>query len=302
MHFKSYVEVFDTTPLTSEHPFSPHGVLFTYYPSEEPENLHYHNFLELGYCEKGTGVFIIDGEIIPFHGKCASIIYDGQVHIAKSINPEKSLWHFLYLDLSKLFTSVEATELKLLKPLEHEKYDFPNIISCEEDDGIYTLCREIMAEAAEEQSDHLAEIRSLVISLLIKHGRYFTKKEGDVRERASLMDEIGELLNYVNIHYMENVTIDDLVDKTHMSKATLQRKMTAFFGVSPMQYVHHLRLKHAALLLLGKKKTIAEIATEVGYNNLSSFNRMFFKEFGMSPSDWRKSEEKRPTQEDSLLL
>lgn len=234
MHFKSYIEVFDTTPLTAEHPFSPHGVLFTYYPSEEPENLHYHNFLELGYCEKGTGVFIIDGEIIPFHGKCASIIYDGQVHIAKSINNEKSLWHFLYIDLSKLFTGVEANELKLLKPLEHDKYSFPNIIPCEEDDGIYALCREIMAEAAAEKPDHLAEIRSLVISLLLKHGRYFTKKEGDVRERASLMDEIGELLNYVNIHYMENITIDDLVEKTHMSKATLQRKMTAFFGISPI--------------------------------------------------------------------
>ena len=206
----------------------------------------------------------------------------------------------MYIDLSKLFTGVEANELKLLKPLEHDKYRFPNIIPCEEDDGIYALCREIMAEAAAEKPDHLAEIRSLVISLLLKHGRYFTKKEGDVRERASLMDEIGELLNYVNIHYMENITIDDLVEKTHMSKATLQRKMTAFFGISPMQYVHHLRLNHAALLLLGKKKTVAEIATEVGYNNLSSFNRMFFKEFGMSPSDWRKSEGNRPAPETTI--
>lgn len=299
MHFKSYIEVFDTTPLSSAHPVSPHGVLFTYYPSEEPENLHYHNFLELGYCEKGTGVFIIDGKIIPFRGKCASIIYDGQVHIAKSVNSEKSLWHFLYVDVTKLFTGVDANELKTLKALEHDKYDFPNIIPYEEDDGIYALCKEIMAEAALEQADHLAEIRSLVLSLLIKHGRYFKKKEGSVRERASLMDEIGDFLNYVNIHYMENITIDDMVEKSHMSKATLQRKMISFFGISPMQYVHHLRLKHAALLLLGKKKTIAEIATEVGYNNLSSFNRMFFKEFGMSPTEWRKSEANQKDQAES---
>lgn len=297
MHFKSYIEVFDTTPLTPEHPYSPHGVLFTYYPSEEPENLHYHNFLELGYCESGTGVFIIDGEMIPFHGKCTSIIYDGQVHIAKSVNNEKSLWHFIYIDLSKLFTGVEANELKTLVSLEHDKYRFPNIIPYEEDEGIYALCREIMAEAATEQSEHLTEIRNLVIALLIKHGRYFEKKGNDVRERASLMDEIGELLNYVNIHYMENIGIDDLVQKTHMSKATLQRKMTSFFGVSPMQYIHHLRLNHAALLLLEKKKTITEIASEVGYNSLSSFNRMFLKEFGMSPSDWRRSEGFQPSVE-----
>ena len=33
------------------------------------------------------GIFIVDGEIVPFNGKCVSIIYDGQAHIAKSIQP-----------------------------------------------------------------------------------------------------------------------------------------------------------------------------------------------------------------------
>ena len=36
------------------------------------------------------GIFIVDGEIVPFNGKCVSIIYDGQAHIAKNIQPEKS--------------------------------------------------------------------------------------------------------------------------------------------------------------------------------------------------------------------
>ena len=36
------------------------------------------------------GIFIVDGEIVPFNGKCVSIIYDGKAHIAKSIQPEKS--------------------------------------------------------------------------------------------------------------------------------------------------------------------------------------------------------------------
>ena len=48
------------------------------------------NCLQNGYCERGMGIFIVDGEIVPFNGKCVSIIYDGQAHIAKSIQPEKS--------------------------------------------------------------------------------------------------------------------------------------------------------------------------------------------------------------------
>ena len=48
------------------------------------------SFLENGYCERGMGIFIVDDEIVPFNGKCVSIIYDGKAHIAKSIQPEKS--------------------------------------------------------------------------------------------------------------------------------------------------------------------------------------------------------------------
>ena len=48
------------------------------------------SFLENGYCERGMGIFIVDGEIVPFNGKCVSIIYDGQAHIDKSIQPEES--------------------------------------------------------------------------------------------------------------------------------------------------------------------------------------------------------------------
>ena len=248
MQFQSYLEIFDTRTLTAEQPYSPQGVLFTYYPSEEPESLHYHNFLELGYCERGSGIFIIDGEIIPFSEQCTTIIYDGQVHIAKSISPEKSLWHF---------------------------------------PEIYEICRAVLNEAALAQTDHLAAMRGLLYALLVKHGRYFHRKECSVTDRTSLMDELGGLLNYISLHYMEDITIDDLTAQTHMSKASLQRKMTAFTGLSPMQYIHRIRLNQAALMLQEKKKSVAQIATEVGYNSLSSFNRKFLDYFGMSPTKYK---------------
>ena len=101
------------------------------------------------------------------------------------------------------------------------------------------------------------------------------------------MDELGELLNFISLHYMEDITIDDLTAQTHMSKASLQRKMTAFTGLSPMQYIHRIRLNQAALMLQEKKKSVAQIATEVGYNSLSSFNRKFLDYFGMSPTKYK---------------
>ena len=160
MQIESLAKIFDTTEMSVKHPFSPEGFLFTYYPNENPSNVHYHDFLEIGYCESGAGLFIVDGEIIPFNGKCVSIIYEGQIHIAKSITPEKSLWHFLYIDLEKLFYKVDPVELKALKCTQYAFYTFPNIIHYQDDPALYHMVSEVMSECAACQENYLAGVRT----------------------------------------------------------------------------------------------------------------------------------------------
>ena len=94
-------------------------------------------------------------------------------------------------------------------------------------------------------------------------------------------------LNYIRQHYMEDLTVHRLTEATGLSKSTLQRDMIAFTGMAPLQYIHHLRMKRAAVLLTGGMP-VAEVAFGVGYNTLSSFNRHFQKEYGVAPTQWRK--------------
>lgn len=289
MQFESFLKFFDTTEFSVEHPVSPEGYLFTYYPSEAPAALHYHNFLEIGYCERGTGIFIVDGEVIPFNDKCVSIIYDGQVHIAKSIQPEKSLWHFLYVDLNKLFLGPDLVRLKPLKSFRYQWYKFPNIIHFNDDPGLYHLTEKILDEAAQSKEGHLHALQGLVYALLIHHGRYMEERNLviSMSEQAHLLSELSDLLNFISSHYTEDLTVEQLCAAAKMSKPTMQRKLIACTGFAPMQYVHHLRLNHATALLHDRAMPIAEVAAQAGYNSISSFNRKFIAKFGISPSQWR---------------
>ena len=291
MQIESLAKIFDTTEMSVKHPFSPEGFLFTYYPNENPSNVHYHNFLEIGYCESGAGLFIVDGEIIPFNGKCVSIIYEGQIHIAKSIAPEKSLWHFLYIDLEKLFYKVDPVELKALKCTQYAFYTFPNIIHYQDDPALYHMVSEVMAECAACQENYLAVVRGLVFAVLVHHGRYMQHphSRAGTAEKTFLLFELSELLSYISRHYTEDITIEDLCGVSNMSKSTLQRKMTAGIGYSPLQYVQRLRTSHAAVLLQDKSIPITEVATRSGYNSISSFNRCFINRFGVSPTQWQKN-------------
>lgn len=289
MQFDPQLGVFDPANFTKEHPISPEGVLFTYFPSEDPGSLHYHDFLEIGYCERGTGLFYVDGSILPFTGRCCSIIYGGQVHIAQSISAEKSLWHFLYIDLAKLFQGDELLLLKTVRALRPRAYDFPSLIPWELDPELYKLCEAIMAESSRCQEGYLAAIQGLVMTMLIKHSRYMTPALHPQKNAASLLSRLGDVLALISARYMEELSIETLTEVAHMSKSSLQRDMIAFTGMAPMQYVHHLRLNHAAAMLLGSNGRIADIALAVGYNTLSCFNRKFQGAFGMSPSQWRST-------------
>lgn len=287
MQFDSMAVNFDRKSLTKEHPFMPEGRLEYYYLFENPEELHYHDFLELGYCVSGSGLFYIDGEAIPFSAPCFSIIYGGQIHIAQSVSKERSLWHFSYVNLKSLFTDTNLIAVEGVKAMSSHLYEFPALLRQQDDPFLYDLVVGILNEAAEMKEGYLTAIRGLMVALLTRHSRYMVPAACIRKNQEQVLERLGSTLVYINQHYMHDISIDDLIQASGLSKSTLQRDMIAFTGMAPMQYIHHLRMKRATILLM-KKLPITDVAFNVGYNVLSSFNRHFHQTFGISPTQWRK--------------
>nr|MBR4281006.1 helix-turn-helix transcriptional regulator [Clostridia bacterium] len=295
MQFESLFVDFDPRKLTKEHPFVPEGCFNNYYLLEKPEALHYHDFFEIGYCEKGSGLFYVDGEVISFSGPCCTIIYGGQIHIAQGMfppnaAPDWNLWQFSYISLKHLFTDTDLMNTSRLKAMSAHKYDFPPLFHQHEDPILYDLIHAIIDETAHLGPGYLTAIRALTTALLTRHSRYMTPTGKAREDQDQIFHRLSDTLFYINQHYMEDVTIDDLLaasPRSSMSKSTLQRDMISFTGMSPMQYIHHLRMKRATIMLAGGM-SVADVAFDVGYNTLSSFNRHFLKEYGLSPTQWKK--------------
>ena len=296
MQFESLLVDFDPWKLTKEHPFIPEGCFNNYFLLEKPEALHYHDFFEIGYCEKGSGLFYVDGKVIPFNGPCCTIIYGGQIHIAQGLVPPNSetdwnLWQFSYISLKHLFTDTDLMHTSQLKAMSAHKYVFPPLFHQQDDPVLYEMIVSVIDEAAHLGEGYLTAMRGLITALLARHSRYMTPATKVREDQERLFHRLGDTLFYINQHYMDDITIDDLLaaDKhSGMSKSTLQRDMIAFTGMSPMQYIHHLRMKRATILLTGGMP-VADVAFDVGYNTLSSFNRHFLREYGMPPTQWKKA-------------
>ena len=83
-------------------------------------------------------------------------------------------------------------------------------------------------------------------------------------------------------------TAEDFARNMHMSRQHLHRKLKAITGMSATDFIRNLRLEKAAVMLGNGTKSVAEVAYQVGFNNLSYFSKCFKKKYDQSPSDFLK--------------
>lgn len=83
-------------------------------------------------------------------------------------------------------------------------------------------------------------------------------------------------------------TIDDLCRDLHYSRVQLYRLFKTNYNITPHEYLLSHKLSYANSLLFSTDLSTMDIASKVGFSNLSQFNVDFKKEFGLTPGQCRK--------------
>lgn len=104
----------------------------------------------------------------------------------------------------------------------------------------------------------------------------------------SQIQTVNEVHALLTADYTRRYTIEELASKFHMNQTTLKATFKRLFGQSIAAYMREYRIKKSAELLRQGDKSIAEIATLVGYENQSKFTQAFKSVTGVLPKDYRK--------------
>lgn len=80
-----------------------------------------------------------------------------------------------------------------------------------------------------------------------------------------------------------------LADALAVSKSSLYRKMKVATGLSPIEFIRNIRLKHGSQLLKNRSISVAEVAYECGFSNPKYFATCFKDEFGVTPKEYQKT-------------
>ena len=81
----------------------------------------------------------------------------------------------------------------------------------------------------------------------------------------------------------------------HVSPAHFSRQFRATFGETPHRYLQRRRVERAMFLLRETDRSVTDICFQVGYMNISNFNRAFMRKHKMTPSSYRRLSRQRLT-------
>lgn len=102
-------------------------------------------------------------------------------------------------------------------------------------------------------------------------------------------DRVDFVLGYIRKDFTSSVSLADLAEKLYISSSTLSRLFKKQTGIYFVDYVNQMRVRHAAQRILTENESITKIAVECGFSNLSAFNKVFHKVYGMSPTEYKNT-------------
>jgi transcriptional regulator GlxA family with amidase domain len=99
---------------------------------------------------------------------------------------------------------------------------------------------------------------------------------------------IADCQAWVAEHYDRESPVAAMVARSGLAERTFKRRFAKATGLSPMEYVHTLRLEEAKQMLESGDQPVEAVATEVGYEDASFFGRLFRRNVGLTPAQYRK--------------
>jgi DNA-binding response OmpR family regulator len=125
-----------------------------------------------------------------------------------------------------------------------------------------------------------AKIREYFASTPMVHMKSMAYSRAD----ELFLERLGEVIQQ-NLEDAD-LDVEKLAQFMNMSRPTLYRKIKSISDLTPNELINITRLKKATELLLEGRFKIYEVALIVGYGSQTNFGRNFFKQFGMTPSDY----------------
>lgn len=133
-------------------------------------------------------------------------------------------------------------------------------------------------------------VASATAKLMLAEGH--TSGQNAYRQWIPQKDHGDEVITrgqrWLEENYREAFELDALADRLHLTPRTLMRRFKQATGMAPLQYQQRLRVEIAKEQLEGSHTAVNQIVWHIGYEDVSSFQRLFKRETGLTMAEYRQ--------------
>lgn len=248
------------------------------------DHWHYHPQTELTLVQHGEGTRYIADHIELFQPGDLVLIGSNVPHYWHVRGKSSGLaiqWHFPQQhgiwDFNE-FKSLRALEELALRGL-HLSGDTAAVVR--------KLIEEMPSHIGMPRLTHLFSIISALVGAPEKDIRPLSARSFSLSGTDEHQEAVRRAVSYIIAHFREPIRLPELLELTGMSRATFSRQFQLHAGRSFSTFLNQVRLQAVCRALRDTSDPITSLALENGFNQLSFFNRLFRREFGINPSTYR---------------
>ena len=280
------MQIFDPRQSMSDSKFE----IFHYRDAKfEGVPVHQHDFYEVYYFIGGSVEYSVEGRTYELKSGDLLLINPLELHQPR-IAPDQQDYERIVLWINKNYLSELCfNKTSLTRCFDSSQPDHTNLLRPSKIQQTYisAMLDELITENTSD--GYAVEIASeaILLRFLVELNRLTITSSMNIKKEEVSSSIIPDVLEYINNHFCEKLTLSEIADEFFVSKYYLSHAFNNVVGTSVHRYIVLKRLIHAKQMLLsGIKSTTA--ATNCGFNDYAGFYRAFTAEYGVTPTEFVK--------------
>ncbi|HHU63360.1 MAG TPA: AraC family transcriptional regulator [Clostridiales bacterium] len=245
---------------------------------------HWHNELEL--------IMPLEGSVVVNTFQKRNLLKKGDLFLLNSneihsLTGTEEANQILALQIQPRFCKEYYPQFQRVRFLQHR------VVGC----GLQNASEEIRKHMAKMMIDFskkeegyqfkLMERLNRIIYMLVKYVPHELIEQDKLSSQEKNLVRLNKIINYIKENYMCKLLLKDIAKLEGVSMFYLSHFIKENLGISFQQYLNKVRLEKAAMLLSQGNRKILDVCVECGFSDYRYLNRLFYKEYGIMPSQYR---------------
>lgn len=250
-------------------------------PSMEMATDHY----TIGYILSGDRRTIMPSGSFSYHGGNVTALPPYIYH--RTVSERQTPYERIMIKYSPAFVQplIDRAGRQILDGIHDWKViRFP----AEKGEKIAAMFMDIAVEYERESPYRELILQGMLFRILVTVWEEGEAERGVIQHKTLLTPPIVDAISYIENFYYRNPSLEETAGAANFSAPYFSRLFHAQMGKSYSEYLNHVKLRHACILLAQTSLSVMEIAQETGFCHGNYLNEQFKRKMGMTPGQFRR--------------